>query len=83
MHCSFGEDSELGFYIKNDDANSSYSMESRILLINQSSPELSYKISKHPSNCCLAKETEGLKLGEKEGTAHFRDGTAEHCVSLL
>ena len=47
MYCSFGEDSELGFRIENDHACSSNSMECRILLIEQSSPELSYKMGKY------------------------------------
>ena len=89
MHCSFGEDNEIGFYIRSGYANgdayygtTNYnSLECRILLIDQSSPELSYKIGKHPSNCCLAKETEGLKLCEKTET-FILDIKLRRCVSL-
>ena len=65
MYCSFGEDSRLGFHIKNDDASRSDSMECRILLIDQSSPELSYKIGKPSFYSRLIKESEELKVYNK------------------
>ena len=51
MHCAFGEDSELGFIVtRKDSLFTDLSIECRILLIDQSSLESSYEISKHPSN---------------------------------
>ena len=69
VYCSFGEDGELGFRIKSDqDRFCPCPMECRILLIDQYSPESSYKIGKPSFHCRRITVNDKNQLCEKNQT---------------